>query len=67
MSKFAERLKELRENKNLSQSDLAFEIKVSVACVSRWESDLRVPNINSIITLCKYFNCSSDYLIGVED
>ncbi|MDE6586160.1 MAG: helix-turn-helix domain-containing protein [Clostridia bacterium] len=67
MKKFAERLKELREENNLSQADLALKIKVSVACISRWEANLRVPNIDSIIVLCKFFNCSSDYLIGLKD
>lgn len=67
MNNFAERLKELREERNLSQNDLAKEVNISVACISRWENDLRVPNIDSIIILCKFFKCSSDYLIGLTD
>lgn len=67
MNKFAKRLKELREEYGLSQSDLAREIKISVACINRWEKNLRVPNIDSIIILCNYFNCSAGYLIGLED
>lgn len=67
MNKFAERLKELREEKHLSQSDLAREIKISVACINRWEKNLRVPNIDSIIVLCNYFNCTAGYIIGLED
>lgn len=67
MNNFAERLKELREERNLSQNDLAKEVNISVACISRWENNLRVPNIDSIIILCKFFKCSSDYLIGLTD
>lgn len=67
MNKFADRLKELRNEKNLSQNELSKEIDVSVACINRWENNLRLPNIESIITLCKYFGCTSDYLIGLED
>ena len=67
MNKFAERLKELRESKNLSQNELSKQIKISVACINRWENNLRVPNIDSIITLCNYFDCSADYIIGLED
>lgn len=67
MSRFAERLKEMREEKNLSQNDLSKEIKISAACINRWEKNLRVPNIDSIIILCNYFHCSADYLIGLED
>lgn len=67
MNQFAERLKELRMERNLSQSELAKQIDVSVACVSRWESNLRIPNIDSIIALCKFFDCSADFIIGLKD
>ena len=67
MNKFAERLKELRDEQNLSQSDLAKELQISSACISRWEQNLRVPNIDSIILLCNFFNVSAGYLIGLED
>lgn len=67
MSAFAERLKELREEKNLSQYELSKLIGISAACISRWEKDLRIPSIDSIIILCKFFGCTSDYLIGLEN
>lgn len=67
MNKFAERLKELRLENELSQTALAKEINISIACINRWEKGLRVPNIDSIILLCKFFECRSDYLIGLED
>lgn len=67
MNKFAERLKELREEKGLTQQQLAMQLGISTACISRWEKNLRVPDINSIILLCKYFDCTADYLIGLED
>ena len=67
MNKFAERLKELREENNLTQYELSKKINISTACINRWEKNLRVPNIDSIIILCKFFDCSADYLIGLED
>lgn len=67
MNKFAERLKELRMENDLSQNELAKRLNISVACVNRWENGLRVPNIDSIISLCEYFGCSADYLIGLEN
>ncbi len=67
MNKFAERLTELRKEKNLSQNELAKQLNISVACINRWENNLRVPNIDSLALLCKYFSCSADYLIGLED
>lgn len=67
MNKFAERLKELRMENDLPQNELAKRLNISVACVNRWENGLRVPNIDSIISLCEYFGCSADYLIGLEN
>ena len=67
MSIFAERLTELRKEKDLSQNELSKLIGVSVACINRWENDLRIPNIESLSMLCKFFECSADFLIGLED
>ncbi len=62
MNKFAERLKDLRLEKNITQYELSKQTGISTACINRWEKGLRVPNIDSIIILCGYFGCTSDYL-----
>ena len=61
MNKFAERLIELRIEKGIAQKELAKRINVSTACINRWEKNLRVPNIDSIILSCKFFGCKSDF------
>ena len=66
-NKFAERLKELREENQLSQKQLAQQINVSDVAVSRWESKQRIPNIDSLISLALYFQVSAGYLLGLED
>lgn len=66
-NKFAERLKELRLERKLSMTQLAKELNMSDACISRWENNLRLPNSESIIIVAKYFNVSSDYLLGLVD
>ena len=53
---FPERIKELRLEKNLSINQLAKEIGVSGAAVSRWESGIRIPNLDNIYALSKFFN-----------
>jgi transcriptional regulator with XRE-family HTH domain len=67
MTKFAQRLKEIREEKGFSQSSLAKAAGISQACISKWESGDRTPYIDYLYTLAKFFGCSSDYLIGLED
>lgn len=67
MNKFAERLKELRLEKELSQVQLAKNTGLSRAAINLWEKDLRVPNINAAIVLAKFFGVTTDYLLGLED
>lgn len=67
MEIFSERLKELREEKGLSQSQLSKETGLSQAGISLWEDGLRVPNAQVIILLAQYFKVTSDYLLGLSD
>ena len=57
-------LKELREKRNLSQLELAHDLKVSPSAISNWESGKRQPDTAMIITIAEYFNVSSDELLG---
>lgn len=67
MKVFAERLKELRSDAGLSLAELSKAIKVSTNTISRWEREERLPNIEGLISLAKYFKVSTDYLCGLED
>ncbi len=67
MEIFIERLKELRENKNLSQSQLAKNTGLNQTTISSWEIGKRIPSAQAIIVLAKYFGVSADYLLGLED
>ena len=67
MKIFAERLKELRTEKKLSQRALAAQTKISASAIKQRENESRVPNAEAIVTLAKYFGVSSDYLLGLED
>ena len=67
MNKFAERLKELRLEKNLTQTKLANDTGLSQAIIANWERNLKTPTLDNLIILAKYFGCSIDYLAGLED
>lgn len=67
MNKFAERLKELRIDKQLSQRELSKATNFSQAAIARWEAGLQIPNIEVAITFAKYFGVTTDYLLGLED
>ncbi len=67
MKDFAERLKELRLEKGLTQKQLAQNTGLSKSAIDFWEREQRVPNANAIIVLAKFFSVTSDYLLGLED
>jgi transcriptional regulator with XRE-family HTH domain len=65
--KFAERLKELRQSKNLSQMELAIATGISQSAIAKWELCKTEPTASAIITLSNFFNETSDYLLGLSD
>lgn len=67
MKIFAERLKYLRLEKELSQRQLAKLLNINYTSIQRWESEMRIPNAEAIVLLAKYFNVSADYLLGLTD
>ncbi len=65
--KFAERLKELRTIKGLSQMQLSKETHLSQSAIAKWELNKTEPTASAIITLAEYFSETSDYLLGLTD
>ncbi len=61
---FGERLKTLREERELSQRELAEVIGISKGAVYYYESDGRAPDIVTLEKLSDYFGVSADYLLG---
>ncbi len=57
-------LKTQRERKGLSQSELARQTGINQQNISRWESDLNLPNIADCITLARFYGISLDELVG---
>ena len=64
---FCERLKELRTENKISQPELAKMVGVSKGMISFWENAINEPTISNLVKLCKIFDVSSDYLLGLED
>lgn len=64
---FSEKLKELRAQKNLSQTDLAKAIFVSRSAVAKWENGLGIPNDSNLQALSEYFGVSEETLLDRQD
>ena len=64
---FAERLKQLRFDNQLTQKKLAEQLNYSQSIICDWEKGTKEPNANAIQTLAKFFNVSTDYLLVFEN
>lgn len=66
--KFSEKIKELRNELNISQKELAKLLNVSHRTVTSWETDGRLPRDNDIyINLAKLFNKDISYFLGSDE
>ena len=63
MKNFNERLRELRENKNLTQAQLAKELLIDQRSLSFYEIGKYEPNLDTLKKISIFFNVSSDYLL----
>ena len=61
------KLRELRENRQLSMAQLAIIIGVSDAAISNWENGVNEPKASYLIKLADYFGVTADDLLGRED
>lgn len=64
---FGERLKELRLEKNLSQSDFGALFNKSANNISQYETGKRQPDLETLQQMSSFFNVSVDYLLGNTD
>lgn len=64
MDTLAKRIKNLREEKGLSQKELANYLNISNSTLSQYESGVRVPSDDIKIKIARYFNVTTDYLLG---
>lgn len=61
------RIRDLREDRDLSQKEVAALLNVSQATYSRYESGyLDIPSA-ALIVLSKYYQVTVDYLLGLTD
>lgn len=64
---FSERLRELRQNKGLSQSQLADVLNISKSAISMYELGKREPDLETLEGIADFFNVDINYLLGKED
>lgn len=61
------RLKDLREDLDIKQKDLAEYLHIKQNTYSQYENGQRQLPIEILIALAKYYNVSTDYILGITD
>lgn len=64
---YYQRLKDLREDMDMGQKEIAALLKTTQRQYSRWETgDFEIP-FHHVITLAKFYRCSCDYIAGLTN
>ncbi|MBQ6980732.1 MAG: helix-turn-helix transcriptional regulator [Clostridia bacterium] len=63
----SQRIKEIRTDNKLNQSEFGKSLSVSQDTISLWENGKSLPNTEFVISICQKYNVSADYLLGLED
>lgn len=62
----AEKIKALRETKNMTQAELAKKLGITRSSVNAWEMGISVPSTQYVVELASLFKVSTDYLLDIK-
>lgn len=62
-----EQIKNLRMLKGINQVELAKALGVTKQSISNWENDNIMPSIDMLIKIAKFFDVTTDYLLGLSN
>ena len=69
MKEFGERLRKLRTKRNMTQDEfgLIFEPPLAQSTIGTYERGVRQPSLENLVVISKFFNVTTDYLLGITD
>ncbi len=67
MATMGERIKQLRKETGMTQTELAEKLGVTKGTVSTWETDSRKPTFRKLMELCDLFDRDPGYVMGSQD
>lgn len=65
MTTYYERLRQLREDRDLTQTDLAALLGTTQQVYSRYESGINELPLRHLVRLCRFYSVSADYILGL--
>lgn len=67
MMKYVKRIRDLREDHDKTQEEIAKILGTSQTMYARYERGANGLPIHHLLTLCAYYGVSSDYILGLSD
>ncbi len=67
MKKYYDIIRELREDRDLTQSQISSLLGTTQQVYSRYENGINEIPLHHLVTLCRYYNVSADYILGLID
>lgn len=67
MKEMGERLRWLRNEREIGQNQLAELLDLSNASISYWETGKQIPSAEAIFKLANFFHVSADFILGITD
>ena len=64
METLGQRMRKLRKRNHYTQADVAKALGVSPSAIGMYEQDRRVPDKETLLKICDFFDVSSDYMLG---
>lgn len=62
----ADRLKLIREDRNKTKEQVANYLEIQLRAYQRYEAGERLPDLEKLKSLARYFDCTLDYLVGMD-
>ena len=62
----ADRLKIIREDRNKTKEQVANYLEIQLRAYQRYETGERLPDLEKLKSLARYFDCTLDYLVGMD-
>lgn len=67
MQKYIKRIRDLREDHDKTQQEIADVLGTSQTMYARYERGANEMPLRHLIVLCKYYGVSADYILGLKD
>ena len=67
MKRYYEKLRELREDNDLKQSDIAHLLGTTQQVYSRYENGINEMPVRNLVTLCRFYGVSADKVLGLDE